>query len=314
MIRKTLVLAALLALGAVPATAEHPKPTRILNDHHFIPSVLVSDPFAISFFRTGTGGGMAFDVDSPFVDTNGDTLGVLTGDVGFLSLDFEYQQHFWKRFAGRAGFSGSARLGVDEQSVLAQGVTGTVSFSFGLTGEILRREQIVLSAAIDAGRSNFVGLDTFGFAQTVIDSGLTKDNELVSTNDALTTVVGVRVAWAPTAYLGVFGLLEVGGADITTEDGRDTSFGGGAGVSFDLNPLFGVPIGALVSGESEGTSQNGSDLSNRSYGMGLGVFYTGWDDFSVGFETTRRTLKRRGEGSDFSAMIAQFNLRYFPHL
>jgi hypothetical protein len=44
----------------------------------------------------------------------------------------------------------------------------------------------------------------------------------------------------------------------------------------------------------------------------LGVFYTGWQDFSVGLETTMTLLDRRDADDDFEAFIATFNLRYWP--
>ena len=53
--RFVLSLVVLGLFGASSARAEPSGPPRLLNGHHFIPSVLVPDPFAVSFFRTGTG-------------------------------------------------------------------------------------------------------------------------------------------------------------------------------------------------------------------------------------------------------------------
>ena len=88
--RRSLLTFALLALCASYLPAQ--EPGRELNGFEFIPSRIVADPFAITYFGTITGGGMAFDLKTPFVDLDGDTIGTLTGDVAFMALGFEYQQ------------------------------------------------------------------------------------------------------------------------------------------------------------------------------------------------------------------------------
>ena len=159
------------------------EPSRVMNGFEFLPSGLVADPFAISYFRTGTGGGIAYDLKTPFVDLQGQTVDTLVGDVAFMALDFEYQQRFGSWFAARAQFSGSARVGIDEQSVLAQGMTGSFTWSLGATARLLQSDGFLLSLGADVGKSALVGLNPFGFAQSVADSGLNKSNELVETDD-----------------------------------------------------------------------------------------------------------------------------------
>jgi hypothetical protein len=277
-----------------------------------MPSRLVAEPFAISHFGTTTGGGVAFDLRTPFVDLNGDTLGTLVGDVAFLALSFTYQQRFGQWFAARIGFGGGARLGIDEQSVLAQGVTGSFVWILGATARIFQSDKVILSATADFGRSDLVGLDPFSFAQKIVDEGIgAEDNNLVGTTEAISAVASVRVGWAPAAWIGVTGLLEAGYGDVT-ESSSETLTGGGATVGIDLENLGVVPIGFQLSAETDAFTAGGSDLTARSWSYGLGVFYTGWDDFSIGLETVMSLLDRRDVDDDFEAFIATFNLRYWP--
>jgi hypothetical protein len=307
-----LVTAANVFLYAAPALAQDASSARVLSGHCFIPSTLAPAPFAISFFRTGTGGGLALDVETPFLGLDGDTVGVVVGDIGFLDMSFEYQQRFLERFAVSAALGGSARLGVDEHSALSEGVTGAVLLHFGVLGELFRTEHAILSATADVGQSEFVGLHPLEFAQSVVDSGLVDDNDLVSKSNTVAAAVGLRSAWAPTAYLGLVGTLKIGAADTPSGDWGDTFIGGSAALSVDLRALLDVPIGFLASGESEGCTHVGADLSSRSKAMGLGLFYTGWDDFSIGIETIDRTLERRADDSQFRSVVGRFQLRYYP--
>jgi len=307
--RRSLLAFALLAMSAGYLPAQ--EPSRELNGYEFIPSRIVADPFAITYFGTNTGGGMAFGLDTPFIDLDGDTIGTLTGDVAFLALGFEYQQRLGQWLAVRVAFTGNGRIGTDEQSMLAQGVTGTFGWNLGATARIYQSQKVIISGALDFARSNIVGIDPFGFAQSIIDDGLTEDNSLVESGNAISGILGARIGWAPASWIGVTALLEGGRGDVT-ESGSEAVIGGGGTVGVDLKNLNVIPIGILLSFDSDAFSQAGADLATRSTGYGFGLFWTGWEDFVIGLETTMRVLDRRDSEDDFEAFVATFNLRYWP--
>jgi hypothetical protein len=307
--RKALLAFSVLVLSAANLPAQ--EPGRMLNGFEFIPSRIIADPFAITYFGTITGGGLAFGLETPFIDLNGDTLGTLTGDVAFMALGFEYQQRFGRWLAVRAAFTGNARIGTDEQSMLAQGVTGTFGWNLGATARIFQSEKVIISGAADFARSDIVGIDPFGFAQSIVDGGLTEDNELVASTNAISGIVGARLGWAPARWIGITAVLEGGRGDVT-ESGSETVIGGGGTLGVDLKNLNVIPIGLLLSFDSDAFTQGGADLATRSTGYGFGVFWTGWEDFIIGFETTMRVLERRDADDNFEAFVATFNLRYWP--
>jgi hypothetical protein len=308
--RKSLLAFALLAVSAAYLPAQ--EPSRELNGFEFIPSRIVEGPFAITYFGTYTGGGMAFDLKTPFIDVDGDTLGTLTGDVAFMALGFDYQQRFGNWLGVRFRFTGNARIGTDEQSMLAQGVTGTAGFNLGATARIYQSRKVIISGAVDFARSNIVGVDAFGFAQNVIDNGgLSEDNSLVASGNAISGIVGARIGWAPASWIGITGVLEGGRGDVT-ESESETVIGGGGSVAVDFKNLNVIPIGILFSFDSDAFSQGGADLATRSTGYGLGLFWTGWEDFIIGAETTMRVLDRRDVDDNFEAFVLTFNLRYWP--
>ncbi|MGD8869551.1 MAG: hypothetical protein PVI01_18175 [Gemmatimonadales bacterium] len=308
---RVLLTVTLLTVSAAGLLAQ--EPSRVLNGYEFLPSRVVEDPFAISYFTTSTGGGIAFDLKTPLVLPGQDTLATLVGDVAFMSLGFRYQQRFGRWFAARFSFGSTARLGIDGQSVLAQGVTGTFNWNLGATARIFQNNKFIVSGTVDFSRADIVGLDPFGFAQKIIDEGVEAgDNELVKKGDAISGVVGARAGWAPASWIGVTGVLESGRGDVTDSD-AEVFVAGGATVGIDLKNLGLVPIGFQLIGETDAFSPSGADIAARSWAYGFGVFYTGWQNFSIGFETATLLLDRRDpEADDFEAFIATFNLRYWP--
>lgn len=308
------LILALLVL-AVPAMADdvqdaEPRPT--LNGHEFMPSEAVDGPFAVSYFGTITGGGIAYGVKTPYIDLEGEEVGTLEGDIAFMALGFQYQQRFGSWFAARFGFTGGARIGVDEQSVLAQGVTGTYGMRLGGIARILQTEKVILSGALDFTRTDVVGMDPYGFVQSVIDDGLdSTDNDLVTAGNVLGSRLSVLAGWAPRDWLGINGYIDGGRSDFSDAD-SETVMGGGLAVGIDFKNLDLAPIGTQLLAHSTAITTGGADLASRSWTYGLGVFYTGWDDFSLSFEATMNTFDRRGGGDGFESFMGTFNLRYWP--
>lgn len=303
-----------LALSLVASTAvvHAAEPGRTLNGHDFMPSEVVESPFAVSYFGTLTGGGMAFDVKTPFIDLEGNDLGTLEGNVAFMALGFRYQQRFGSWLAARFGFTGGARIGVDEQSVLAQGVTGTYGLRLGGIARILQTEKVILSGSLDFTRTDIVGLDPYGFARRVSEDGLgSDDNDLVASGQAYSTRLAVLGGWAPMGWLGINGYIEGGLGEYTNND-NETILGGGIAAGVDLKNLKLIPVGVQLLARTTGVTTAGADLATRSWAYGMGFFYTGWDEFSISFEASMNTFQRRGEGEDFESFVGSFNIRYWP--
>ena len=156
----------------------------VLGGHRFQPVVAVQDPFVTTHLRTLTGAGVATGFEAPFLSADGDTLGTLDGDLAFFTLEFGYQLNLFDRFAVLMVVSGAGRTGIDDQALLADGLTTVYGVTMEGKGVLWTDGRTQLAAAARISRKNLFGIDPFGFAQRVIDAGeITKDNQLVTEGD-----------------------------------------------------------------------------------------------------------------------------------
>lgn len=299
-----------IALTALTVPAMHAQErTRTLNGFAFMPSTLVEGPFAINWVQNATGGGVAFDLETPFI-SQGDTIAILVGNVGFITLDLGWQHRFGNWFAARIGLGAVGRVGINKQSALAQGMTAVGRWSVGATAQVYRSQSFALSAAVDISQSGIVGLDPIGFAESILDDGLAPTSPLLRSTSSKGGRLSARAAWAPAPWIGLTGTIDGGLTRLSSEDNQ-SRLGGGGTIGVDLANLASAPLGILLSAETEAFNQNGPDLTSRASGLGIGLFYTGWNAFSVGLENSWRRFKRRSDDRVFDAFLAAVNLQYF---
>jgi hypothetical protein len=300
--------------SALTAQSHDPAAARTLNGHLFIPSGFIEDPFITTVVRAETGGGFAIkvarDIQNEVVDS---LIDALVGDVAFINLQFEYQHALTDWLALGASGSAAARLGTGAQSMLAQGVTSMFGFRFRAVARLFQSDRWLLSSSVRVQPSTQYRLDILTFAQRVIDEGqISEDNSVVIRSDGVGAAAGLRGAYAPKPWVGfVFG-GNLGYSDTFSEQGRSDlahDFGGLA--SFDLNPLYGVPVGFLASARWDTFVLDNSDITDKATTFGWGVAYTGRDDFSLGLETGHTRIPLIQSDRTVTATVVKFNLKYF---
>ena len=129
-----------------------------------------------------TGAAIALDVMTELGSQVGDSvLSVLEGDLAFLALGVEYQQAVADWLAVAGGFLGGARLGIEAESILSQGVTSFFAYQLRARARVLATENWQLSANLRFQPITQYGLDPIGFVQRAIeDGGITDENSLVA--------------------------------------------------------------------------------------------------------------------------------------
>ena len=285
---------------------------RVLNGHRFLPSGALTDPFVTTHVRSKTLAGLAGDFRSPTIDIAGDTLGVLEGDIAFFGLSFEYQQNLFGWGALRLDVSGSGRAGIDEQALLADGVNTIYGVVFEGKGRLLYTGASQLTAIARVSRKNIFGISPFDFAESIIDSGISKSNDLVKEGNVHRFIGGLAGAHAWNEYLGTQLQVAVGWAQpFDDELPNETVFQAGVVVDLDLVPLTGTPMGFVVSYDYDSFPEGGSDVAQGISSVAFGIAYTGRDDFSLGLEISRASIKQVDLEERFTATQASLNLRYY---
>ena len=312
-----LAVSACLLLASSPGRAEldfgDGPQRRVLGGHQFQPVERHHDPFVTTHLRTSTGVGVASGFRTPFISTSGDTLGVLTGDLGFFTLNMEYQKNLFGRAAVRLLISGTARSGTDEQTLLAEGLSSV--YGLVLQGKYLayQSEQSSISVIATLTRKNVFGIDPFGFAQHIIDNGgLKKDNSLVKESDFNRFSMGTAGAHAFQTWLGSTAFVDLGLAQ-PEEDDADLEGMIRVGVAggFDLLPLKKIPLGLTLGYDYDSFPEGGAAVAKGIHAATFGVNYTGRPDLHVGLETIVSTLRQANNDSTLAATTFLLALLYY---
>ena len=156
-------------------------------------------------------------------------------------------------------------------------------------------------------------MDILGFVERAIEEGeISEDNSVVIRSEGVGGSLGLGGAYAPKPWLGLIFRTEAGYSDTFSAEGRgDLAWAFGGLASFDVNPLYGIPIGLIVSAEQDGFVLNNSDITDKVRSFGWGVAYTGRADFSLSLETSRSRVPLLKADKTVTANLVSFNLRYF---
>lgn len=286
---------------------------RVLGGHQFQPVTGIRDPFVTTHLHTLTGAGIASGFEAPFVSTEGDTLGTLDGDLAFFNLQFEYQLNLFDWGSVLINVAGTGRAGIDEQALLADGLTTVYGIRLEGKGVVWHDDRTQLAALVSLSRKNLFGIDPFGFAQRIVEEGgLTKDNRLVTEGDINRGSLGLAGAHGFRPWLGLSGFVSAGSAQpVVDDDDREAFVQVGAGAGFDLNPHYGIPMGFSLAYDFDSFPEGGSDVAKGIHRGTLGFNYTGREDFHFGFEIAVATLKQTDIENSLAATTGSLTLRYY---
>jgi len=308
----------MFAPGGSARAQETGEAQRYFGGHQFIPSTLVPNPFEMTNLTSTTGFGTTLNLDVPVVKLDGEKVGEVTSNIAFMLLQFDYQHSIGDRYAVRGDVVATTRVGTSAAALLVEGLSALYGWGFGGSARLVTKPSWRLAATADVRSNNLFKMSPIGFVRELVtgvsngDSTLVQageDSLLVSGNN-IRLLGGLRGVYTPTPSLGFQGFFEAGMGDRFTGDtSKKTAINGGAGVSFDLNPLKGIPLGFLGSYRGEKISERGDDAGTANT-VGLGFFYTGRRYFSVGLENCWARIRQPGSSRKFDGYTARFVLSY----
>ena len=305
----------LLSLVATPALGQEKTGKRlpVLGGHNFLISEQVPDPFITSFFRNATGGGIAFNIESLVIDTSGDTIIDVSGDIAFLNLGFEYQGALADWVAIRVGFEGAARVGTSLESILGNGVSAVYGYFIGGTFRLVEKEKFILSATADLTGNSITDVGILQLVQDAIDEdSIPTDAEVVATGTDKAAVGGFRFAWAASRLVGVRANAAIGIADLfQSSESTKFSFITGAAVGFNFANTTKVPIGLLAFFNASNFSAGASNIVDKTFSTGLEIDYTGYEDFGLGLALAWEKAELTMGRPSIKTFSGKINLRYY---
>ena len=291
--------------AAAQARSDHLPSTggRTLGGHTFVPLAPVPSPFVGTSFSAAFGGSIAVGIiEAVLVDVGGqqDTL-VPSGDLAFGTLQLAYQQNVARRFAARGSVNMTVRTGTNARMIFAEGLSAVSGFTLGGLASLYRDEHHMLTATLDLRRTNLTELTPKEFAEYVgawgVDSLEHWGEHLLQDRKNGRIVAGVRGAWTLQSWIGLSAMLEAGPANLY-ESGSALATTISAGSSIDFKKLKGaVPIGLSLGLGRTSTPSRADDIFGATTLLGLGIYYTGRQEFSVGvdLQSSLTTLVATGE-------------------
>lgn len=288
-----LVTACLLAPAAVARAedtrpADPPPPAKMgheMNGFAFMPTHLMEDPFIYTAFgiTLGLGAGEAL---GPKIQLNPPAILTDTKWYGYtgLGLGVIINVKILDWLAARADLSTDAYLGTGSGAVLTVGTSARIAGAVGVKASLPVGEQFRFSASVDA---RYGPVYSILIAQGLIDainSGQIDLGEFLQQQNTITWFLGANGAWAPTPYLGFTAAAQFvaptkTGKDSVSQNGLKLA--GSAG--FDALPLVHwLPLGLNTAYTI--TMPLGSDGVSTAQEFGVGLYYTGRKDLSLGLE------------------------------
>jgi hypothetical protein len=188
------------------------------------------------------------------------------------------------------------------------------SFAGGLgaTARVWGAERAALAVSADVVLGNAYTINILDYVEDIIESGWDEDLSFVSESSTSQGRLGLVGAWAPKRWLGVTASVDWGWA----EGSGDGSWGGrrlgGSGtVGIDFKELSAVPVGVRFAYSSQPIDQGGTGPDDDITSYGVGVFYTGRPDLSIGFDTIFLRLPLIDSDVETDAMEFSIDMRYY---
>lgn len=285
----------------------------MLGGHRFQSLATVGSPFVRTSVRNGTSLGKAIDLETPLYDFLGDPVGKLKGDLLFLGVDFEYM-HAVKDWLGLwFRFKALGRLGTNEQSLLAEGVTTLTSMEMGWLFKLYENEKWFFSGTLNLWNSDLLRINLLKWVDQIIDDGgISPNNRLVEKTPSLRGGFGVRAAYAPNALLGLTGLVETGiGESLERRRENDVFLNFGLGGDIDLLARTAVPIGFAVAYYLSTFPELGDSSTRRTDTLVSRINFTGRDDFLVGIESVNTRTKIPAIDGTINSSLVSLQLHYY---
>ena len=284
----------------------------ILNGHRFIPNSKIKSPFINTYLQTSMGAGKTSRLDLPVI-IDGKEYTLLTGDLAFSYLSFEYQQAVKDWIAFSANINVVGRLGTDVGSIFYQGINFDIGYELGWLLKLYKNKNMMLSGTLKLTNNSFTFMNLQSFVQGVIDSGkITPENKIVENTPATTAGAGVAYAYTINKMFGITAeaLIRYGeSVERFSED--EWTFKYGASADMDLNPDYSVPLGFALSYFGIARGKNSESLIGDPHNILFQINYTGKNDLDLGLVFNYQWFKDSSIDQTINFTNVYLDIKYY---
>lgn len=303
------LLGALLVLTAFTVGAEEPAPEplrRQLGEHVFIPRLEVSNPFttsdvaSTSGFAYGTGGGPTFNLQ-------GQPVSLADYQIVAYSQSFAGQWGIADWWALRLVVDGTLYTGANGSALAGIGVNGVVRGGAGTTFSWHVAPTLRLGVLLDVTFGPSIGISILEAIQRSTSEGTVQTPVHTSSSTVISPTLSV--AWS---FARGFGLIVNGRYSHSSVTANEDSVGADqlqieGALDFDLKELGSIPMGFGVNASS---AYSVGDQKFRRYVFGVGIFYTGRKELTLGLELALRRAPLGTQDVFVKSYYALISLRY----
>ena len=303
------LLGGVLLLTTFTVGAEEPAPEplrRQLGEHVFIPRLEIYNPFtttdvaSTSGFGYGTGGGPTFNLQ-------GTPISLADYQIVAYSQSFSGQWGIADWWALRLLVNGTLYTGANGSALAGIGVNGVVRGGAGTTFSWHVAPTLRLGVLLDVTFGPSIGISILEAIQQSIAAGSTV-TPVHSTSSTVITPT-LSVAWS---FARGFGLTVNGSYSHATITANEDSVGADqlqiqGALDLDLKELGSIPMGFGLNASS---AYSVGDQKFRRYVYGLGIFYTGRKELTLGLELALRRAPLGARDVFLKSYYALISLRY----
>ena len=303
------LLAVSTLVGAFAAHAEEPASEplrRQLGEHVFIPRLEVLDPFtttdvaSTSGFGYGTAGGPTFNLQ-------GQQINLADYQIVAYAQSFSGQWGIADWWAIRLTANGTLYTGANGSALAGIGVNGVVRGGAGTTFSWKVAPTLRLGVLVDVTFGPSIGINILEAIQRSMSEGTV----VTPVHSTSSTVISptLSVAWS---FARGWGLLVNGTYSHSSVTANEDDVGidqlqiQGA-LDLDLKELGSIPMGF---GLNFSSSYSMGDQKFRRYIYGLGIFYTGRKELTLGLELALRRAPLGTQDVFVKSYYALISLRY----
>jgi hypothetical protein len=315
----TVVIGCLASAGlqVTPAKAQPPASdvlARQVGPHRFLTAPGTPTPFLSTFLRVSVGAAVVSGMEIGLYNFEDppQLIASKQTDLMYLAEDFEFQQRVGRDVAVRLLLTGSGRVGTETAALLSEGISAIAGWGAGGTVRLTERPNFRLAASLDAFGNTLTLVSPRSFVEDVLANGLSDTtNSLVDDSSNLRVTTGLRAAWGHSQTTGSQLYADIGFQEPYNE-GEDTDvyWQAGGAVSLDMHERWKPDLGFHLSATYRSRYSRNEDLGGGGWTTGLGIYYTGRSELTLGVQTFYTRLQQRTIDNEIGAFGFNFTLRY----